>query len=810
VLLRGVALAFIVALMLLAGHTQTVYIVLFGLGVWCLWPLAEWVGRRIAARRAAASQSHEREGVDESLTLPALIDSSGNLWREAAARLAVYGVGVVIGALLSAPQLLPTLELSGLGLRTGGLSLQEATSFSLKPLQLLWTLLPTYGLLSLESIFDTPAYTEFVAYAGVLGLGLAALGAWQGRGRPRAFGLLFVLLGLALGLGRWNPLYFLLHWLAPGFDLFRVPARWMLLYTFGAAVLAGLGVQWLTARLAAWRGHVGVPADPHVGVRATREGESPTHPLTHSPAHPLMFVTILLLLAADLLLASRALPHTQPTAPEAVYGVRSAPAHLLTDPQRAALGPAAAPRFLGLSTITYDPGDMADYRRIMRESEPPQLSEAAFDDLVIAQKVQELLVPNLALLWRIPTIDGFDGGVLPLQRYNQFAQLLIPPDQFVPDGRLREQLRAIPPAGLLNLMNVQYLITDKVTDLWFEDVYYDRQIGATLDARQPETAIALDDAATAFAATHLDLIAAADAPAAMWAELAQSAAPVAAVEVRGADGVSTTFTLTAGGASGALLADGALDSPLVQSSGATVAYRDVDGGRQEYRVRLEFDAPLAPQAVALHLLDERFAVRVQAATLYDERTGMFTALLPSDRGRFGRVHSGDVKIYANLDLEQRAYLATQTLAAENAAQAAELLQAQLADSTDGAPVTVVEGLPPLTGGASEGAATAEIVRYAAEEVVVNTASDQPAVLVLSDAFYPGWRAQVDGQETAIHPANVLFRGVPIPAGEHTIVFTYEPSGWRLGWGLAALGGLLLAALGCLAWWCFRRRRASAV
>jgi hypothetical protein len=457
---------------------------------------------------------------------------------------------------------------------------------------------------------------------------------------------------------------------------------------------------------------------------------------------------------------------------------------------------------------------MADYQRIMLDSEPPQVSKAAFADLVIAQKVQELLVPNLPLLWRIPTIDGFDGGVLPLQRFNQFAQLLIPPDRFGPDGRLREQLTEIPPAPLLNLMNVQYLITDKVRDLWFEGVYYDRQIGGTLDAGRTETSIALDEAAATFAATHLDLIAAADAPAPVWAELAQSALPVAAVEVRGSDGVSTTFTLTAGGALGASLADGALDSPLAQASGAAVAYRDVEAGRQEYRVRLPLVAPLPPQAITLRLLDDRFAVHVQAATLYDERTGMFMALLPSDRGRFDRVHSGDVKIYANLDLLPRVYLATATLGADSPVQAAGLLQAQLAAAKAGngtaAPLTtVVEGLPPLSGGAQTRSA-AEIVRYAAEEVVVRTESEQPAVLVLSDAFYPGWRAQVDGEDAPIHPANVLFRGVALPAGEHTVVFTYTPNGWRLGWGLAALGALLAVTLVCLAGWGFRRRRVPGV
>ena len=129
----------------------------------------------------------------------------------------------------------------------------------------------------------------------------------------------------------------MLHAAVPGFDLFRVPARWMLLYTYGAAVLAGLGTQWLLRKLA---------QKTSAGTQAAAAWAAPV---------------LLLLVAADLLLAARSLPHTHPTAPEAVDGVRSAPAHLLTDPTRAANSPAAGGRFLGLSTITYDPGDMPDY-----------------------------------------------------------------------------------------------------------------------------------------------------------------------------------------------------------------------------------------------------------------------------------------------------------------------------------------------------------------------------------------------------------------------------------------------------------------
>ncbi|MEZ4658620.1 MAG: hypothetical protein R2911_13700 [Caldilineaceae bacterium] len=431
-----VGLSAVAALMLLAGHTQTAYINLFGLGMWAI------------------------VGSVSKLARPTIFWNS-RLWWALAERLALYFSSALLALCMTGAQLLPTLELSNLGLRSGGLSYAEATSFSLKPLQLLWTLLPSYGLADLGVVFATSGYTEFVAYIGLIGLLLAAIGVWKGRAESITigwfFGLLFVGLGLFLAAGRWNPFYFLFYKFAPGFDLFRTPARWMMLYTMGAAVLAGVGAEWVLSKLAnngqngGWR--------------------------RRASARP---VLLALLIALDLLLAANALPHTQPTAPEAVSGVRTGPAHLLTDPRRTQLGPAAMGRFLSLSDTRFDPGDMADFYTIFVDAADSRsaLDQRAFDQLIVALKEQEILAPNLALLWRVPSVDGFDGGVLPLQRYIRALSLFMPPEQVVPDGRLREQLRQIPPTNLLNFLNIQYVMTDKVRDLWFDDIYYDRQIGA--------------------------------------------------------------------------------------------------------------------------------------------------------------------------------------------------------------------------------------------------------------------------------------------------------------------------------------------
>ena len=165
-------------------------------------------------------------------------------------------------------------------------------------------------------------------------------------------------------MGRWNPFSFLFYYVIPGFDLFRTPARWMMLYTLGMAVLAGVGMEWF------WRRLGGVNGGRAVSLRWSRAAGA----------------ALLAVLAFDLLLAARALPHTQPTAPQAVYDVRTAPAHLLTEPQRA-LHPAAAGRLLSISDITFDPGDMSDWRRILRGGARPQLSEAAFTEFIIAAQV---------------------------------------------------------------------------------------------------------------------------------------------------------------------------------------------------------------------------------------------------------------------------------------------------------------------------------------------------------------------------------------------------------------------------------------
>ena len=80
----------------------------------------------------------------------------------------------------------------------------------------------------------------------------------------------------------------------------------------------------------------------------------------------------------------------------------------------------------------------------------------------------------------------------------------------------------------------------------------------------------------------------------------------------------------------------------------------------------------------------------------------------------------------------------------------------------------------------EAAGTARLLRYANTEVMIEVDTPSGAVLVLNDVWHPWWRATIDGVETEIFRANVLFRAVQVPPGKFTVRFTFEPlrGAWR--------------------------------
>ncbi len=85
--------------------------------------------------------------------------------------------------------------------------------------------------------------------------------------------------------------------------------------------------------------------------------------------------------------------------------------------------------------------------------------------------------------------------------------------------------------------------------------------------------------------------------------------------------------------------------------------------------------------------------------------------------------------------------------------------------------------------------------YEAERVVLDVDATESAWLFLSDTWYPGWKARVDGQPAAIFPANVAGRTLWVPQGTHQVEFVFESGPLRLGSLLALVASLLLVLIG---------------
>jgi hypothetical protein len=439
-------------LQLLAGHTQTTFITGIGLLIW------------IVAQLVSQLWSRFNVGVGAGVWW----------WRLALALLLAGG----LAGLITAVQLLPTFELAQLSSRQGGLPVNDVLSFSLNPLLLTRTLLPAYG----QSLFS-----EYVAFLPLTALMLAALGAWQWRQWRGVFPILvLVSVGLFLALGAFNPFYWLLARL-PGFNLFRVPARWLILPAFGLSLLAGVGWQiardrwlqfsrpwsdlpeqtrtklWILERplaiafilllaLILW-GFIApflaifIPTGPEAPVESPnrwtmllwlvellvgyfwlsgqRPSRNPHNRLglglrQGRPGSPLILVSFSLFL---LFVATRTHPYNNLTTPEAYFDLR---------PSITRLQAGESGRFLSLSNIFFDPGDQAEINTIYAD----QLPLAAQYDYTVAIKQKEIIAPNLPILYGLASVDGFDGGILPLASYSQLMESVLPDNVVTTDGRL--------------------------------------------------------------------------------------------------------------------------------------------------------------------------------------------------------------------------------------------------------------------------------------------------------------------------------------------------------------------------------------
>jgi len=166
---------------------------------------------------------------------------------------------------------------------------------------------------------------------------------------------------------------------------------------------------------------------------------------------------------------------------------------------------------------------------------------------------------------------------------------------------------------------------------------------------------------------------------------------------------------------------------------------------------------------------------------------------PSLAGVQEVLRNDDAILYRLPEPLPRAWIAGQVMVEPSGDRALALLASPNFDPAQ----TVILAEPPQAMPSPGARGTARVTIHEPEYIAIEAKTSANAFLVVSEIYFPGWQAKVDGQETRLYRADHTLRAVFLAAGEHRVEMIYEPASFRLGVGLSLItllgvGGYALA------------------
>ncbi len=812
---RGVMVAVVVALMVFAGHPQTLSYSLMLAGAYAIY------------NARTTPRPDDRRPFFLSLLL------------------------IAAGLALAAVQILPTLELMRNSVRAAA-SYEFFTSFSLPPAFLLTFVAPYVlgggdGTLFRAPYTGAAFYGEYIAYVGVAPLALAVIAPLVRFDARTKFWCIVALICFALALGRFWPfdLYQLIYYV-PVLNLFRVPARHLLEVDFALAVLAGRAITTVqsverrrsTVRIVAGVG-LAVFALTCLTVTVLRPADfqlGRTAPVSFLRAPELFLPVVVAALSAWMLIRF-------------ARGRRGAVVLLvaLVVLDLSLWGQASGWRVKSPTangalwqtppTVTFfreRVGDAAGRFRVLTLAAPfdpdaaPVLSESASEKFVLAVQ------PNTYMMHGVENAAGYDG--FGLARQSRLAGDMKLWGDFTDAGRSLLASRE------LDVLNVRYLFapapdaargsddTRAVASSTESLPPLERRGGYDFAAQNLDAPNLEDGTGFEFSTPRVEANRVALLTNLAWSIDVPDGTTVGRVRLRAADGRTFDFDLRAGAHTSEWAHERPDLKPHIRHKlapvGTTFNVEDPAGNYEGHAFVAGFALPVRGGAtitggevrVARVEGAPRLSLTVHRVSLIDEQTGSTVPLRKEWLGkavsdaepasstptatttttRWRRVEQrGDVVIYENTRVLPRAWLAAEVSTQPDEATLGIVRTGKFPDGREWQPERTALLDAPLEWrrtGVDE-ARRAEITRYEPNRIDVRTESTEAAVLVLSENHYPGWQTSVDGRAVETLRVDYNLRGVALAPGAHEIRFVYRPK--------SALFGLLvslLAAAGLVAWW----------
>ncbi|MBI4791060.1 MAG: YfhO family protein [Chloroflexi bacterium] len=673
-------------------------------------------------------------------------------------RLIPLALFFAIGVAITAVQLIPTFELAGFTNRASGLESRFFNAFSLRPIHYLMLFHPF-----LQGDPFPQVSVEVMGYVGFLVLILAMGAPLMRRDRRVVFFTVIALVALFLGLGDQNIFYRALRHL-PLFNYFRVPSRFLYWYTFAAAMLAGIAFDYLLTRAKVTaqitRGQK-IAAAIFALLIAVIVGVVPSVPLNVWLSLWVWLPLVFAFVTCWIILGARRGLFTRTTLVTLVLG--------LTVVDLALFAAVYAKTYDSTTTVTdfYRPPDsLAALKGLSPQEGRVTTSLWIFPWQGV---MRESLYPNISLIYGVPSAVGYTP-LIP-QRTGDYLENMTAP--------------------LFNLMNIRYLLVPQLlpvdADTEGGDVYNKFNLNpAGRDVAIPPTA-AVKLKITSSTAQSVD-----------W----KIGSTVADIYLTAQGGNVIQLALR----SGQDTAEWAFERSDVRrvipypmpTVATTYSARSAfpTEAHNGHTFLAEFDLTRGgppPVITGLYVYP-----KVEEGLLYIERVMLVTpegqevsvARLAGRDDQTLIYRTNDVAIFENPDVLPRAFLVHDARVADDQAAEQEMLRD---DFKPRQTLLLADGEPVHAGDVQRDDEQVRIVEYENERVVLSVRASAEGYVLLSDAWFPGWVARLDGVQVPIRRADLIFRAVRVGPGEHRLEFEYRPQSLYVG--AAVSGAALLVVAG---------------
>ncbi|MBI5031817.1 MAG: YfhO family protein [Chloroflexi bacterium] len=665
---------------------------------------------------------------------------------------------LVIGIGLAMVQLLPTFELIGFSNRGQELSKTFFTSYSMPPSALMQFISP-FSPMGMPDASNM----EYWAYLGILPIMLALLAPILSHNlRTRLF-VLFAFCALLLALGDSTPIYEWLYYV-PIFNRFRVPARFLFLFTFAFVFLAAIGFEEIQKRLDDDRRarvkpvfFASLGTSVLIVIIYLVYNNSIDYWIDAWKILPVLFVlsSVILVLAGIFRLIPRTLWF------ELVCIV------IVID-----LAAFASP-FLSSLTRMSLPSDLMQSSRTVAAMDTQQSIYRVVVDKapMTLASIRATLYANLSILYDKQAVKVYLPS-LGLQRNENYI------------GQMTSKMR--------DLMNIRYYLLPLETVGSFS---------SALDETEPLNGLSLDLLSKGLnvpplSLTQIELTSYTDQTAKL-----PDGFMAGRVTLGTRDGSTITFPIRLGVETADWAYDALTSEQIQHRKPATAisfpAYlksigRAFDGSKYVARYELTQNSkPLTITSVHVQSFLPGTGLTIDRIRLVDEAghaTSLASLLNQMDLSLAFRSHTA--AMWENLSMIPRAFMvhSAQVVNGEQvltSLKSPDFNPTRIVLLSDVAPADLV---PVNTSTSSNDAVS--ITEYHAEHVTVNVQTQEPGYLVLTDTWYPGWVAIVDGTLTPVYRADYIFRAVPLPSGSHSVTFEYRPASFILGAAIS-LGSLVL-------------------